>query len=57
MKSLLQQHICVALDALRDRGEFDLDAMGEIPMERSRGGEHGDFASPVALSLARSLKR
>ena len=53
IRSLLEH----ALVALRDEGELALDPLPEIPVERSRGGGHGDFASPVALALARIAKR
>ncbi len=53
LKRLLEQ----ALESLRDSGDMDLAQWPEIPLERSRGGEHGEFASPVALSLARPLRR
>jgi len=60
MKSLVQQQIADALAAMVAAGEVDaqaLPAVADIAVERSRGGEHGDFACPVAMSLARSLKR
>ena len=53
IRSLLEH----ALAELRDEGELALDPLPEIPVERSRGGGHGDFASPVALALARIAKR
>ena len=57
MKSLVQEQIARALAALVDGGELAADALPEVQVERSRGGEHGDFASPVALGLARTLRR
>ena len=53
IRSLLEQ----ALSALRKEGELKLAAVPDIPIERSRGGGHGDFASPVALALAREVRR
>ena len=53
IRSLLEQ----ALAALRDEGDLALDPLPEIPVERSRGEGHGDFASPVALALARIARR
>ena len=35
----------------------NLPTAADIVVERSRGGEHGDFACPIAMSLARVLKR
>ena len=53
VRSLLEH----ALAALRDEGELALDSLPEIVVERSRGDGHGDFASPVALALARAARR
>ena len=53
IRSLLEH----ALAALRDDGELALGPLPEIPVERSRGDAHGDFASPVALALARIARR
>jgi len=49
IRSLLER----SLAALRDDGELALDPLPEVPVERSRGDDRGDFASPVALALAR----
>ena len=57
LRAKLKQLIESALDNLQGAGEIDLPPSLEIPLERSRGGEHGDYASPVALSLARPLRR
>ena len=53
IRSLLER----ALATLCDEGELALDSLPAIPVERSRGGDHGDFASPVALALARIARR
>ena len=53
IRSLLER----SLAALRDDGELALDPLPEMPVERSRGDDHGDFASPVALALARVARR
>ena len=53
IRSLLER----SLATLRDAGELALDPLPEVPVERSRGGDHGDFASPVALALARIARR
>ena len=53
IRSLLER----SLAALRDAGELALDPLPEVPVERSRGDDHGDFASPVALALARVARR
>ena len=53
IRSLLERSLVV----LRDEGELVLDSMPDIPVERSRGDDHGDFASPLALTLARVARR
>lgn len=57
MKKLLESQLVAAIGSLREDGEFAMQDMPPLPIERSRGGDHGDFASPVALALARVLKR
>ena len=46
-----------ALRALRDEGEFSLETLPSVVVERARDPRHGDFATPVALSLAPVLRR
>ena len=53
IRSLLEH----ALAAIRDDGDLTLDPLPDIAIERSRGDGHGDFASPLALALARVAKR
>ena len=53
IRSLLEH----ALAALRDDGDLTLDPLPDIAVERSRGDGHGDFASPIALALARVARR
>ena len=53
IRSLLEH----ALAALRDDGDLTLDPLPDIAVQRSRGDGHGDFASPVALALARVARR
>ena len=53
IRSLLEH----ALAALRDDGDLTLDPLPDIAVERSRGDGHGDFASPLALALARVARR
>ncbi len=50
--ALLQQ----ALKALGNDGILEAGAELNIPVERGRDDSHGDFASPVALALARSAR-
>ena len=56
MKEHIRSLLARALAALRDEGDLALDPLPEIPVERSRGDGHGDFASPVALALARAAR-
>jgi arginyl-tRNA synthetase len=57
LKQALQSLLAQALRSLVDDGALDLDAVPEIPIERSRAGEHGDYASPVAMGLARRARK
>ena len=57
MKEHIRALLEHALAALRNEGEFMLDPLPEIRVERSRGDGHGDFASPIALALARIARR
>jgi arginyl-tRNA synthetase len=57
MKSLVEDMLAKALDALRADGELCDSGEIKAQVERSRDPLHGDFASPVALSLARPMKR
>ncbi len=50
--ALLQQ----ALEALANDGILEANAELNIPVERGRDDSHGDFASPIALALARSAR-
>ena len=56
LKEKLQSLLKRALKRLIDAGELSLDEVPEVPMERSRDGDHGDYASPVAMGLARKAK-
>ena len=56
MKDHIRSLLAQALAALRDEGGLALGPLPEIPVERSRGDGHGDFASPVALALARAAR-
>ena len=57
MKHHLQELVESALRALRDEGEFSLETLPSVVVERARDPRHGDFATPVALSLAPVLRR
>jgi arginyl-tRNA synthetase len=57
LKETLQSLLKRALESLVDSGELSLDALPEIPIERGRDGAHGDYASPVAMALARQARK
>ena len=57
MKQHLHALVERALHALRDDGELPLDSFPSVVVERARNSRHGDFATPVALSLAPVLGR
>ena len=57
MKGTLQSLLKQALQSLVDAGELSLSAVPEIPVERSRDGAHGDYASPIAMGLAREARK
>ena len=56
MKTTLSDLIRDALSRLQDAGTLPAGELPPVTVERSRGGDHGDFASPVALSLAKSAR-
>ena len=57
MKAHIRSLLEYALATLRDDGELAINSLPEIPIEHSRRDGQGDFASPVALSLARIARR
>lgn len=46
-----------ALEDLVDAGKLSLNVLPAIPIERCRDGAHGDYASPVAMGLARTARK
>jgi len=46
-----------ALAAAVDAGELAVDVPADIPLDRPRSREHGDYATPVALKLAKIAGR
>ncbi len=52
----IQELIENALEHLQAKGEFDLENIPTINIERTRDKKHGDYASNVALTLAKPLK-
>ncbi|TDR23274.1 arginine--tRNA ligase [Marinicella litoralis] len=52
----IQELIENALEHLQAKGEFNLEQNPTINIERTRSKEHGDYASNVALTLAKPLQ-
>ncbi|MBI1194515.1 MAG: arginine--tRNA ligase [Gammaproteobacteria bacterium] len=57
MQKQLQQLLQAAIRKLQSQGVVPGDLSPEIGIERTRDKKHGDFASNVALSLARPARR
>lgn len=57
MKHQLQDLLGYSIAQLCEVGELSVQSPPSIHVERSRDQRHGDFASPVALALARSVGR
>ncbi len=56
MKHSLETLIRQAIDLLKNRGFVPPELMPSVTIEHSRQAQHGDFATPIALSLAKSLR-
>ena len=57
MKDTIASLIRQALDALVERGTLAHDALPDVHVERARDRGHGDFATNVALVMAKSAGR
>ncbi len=57
MKTQLQQLIEQALQGLRQTGQLPATTLPSITLERTRDRAHGDFASTIALALAKLARR
>ena len=57
MKTHLQTLVAQALERLLEDGSLLGPLPVEIPLERTRDRAHGDFASAVALGLAKTARR
>jgi arginyl-tRNA synthetase len=57
VKTHLQTLITQALQRLRQEGLLPGDAPTDIPLEHSRDRAHGEFASAIALALAKTARR
>jgi arginyl-tRNA synthetase len=56
MKQKIEELILQAVGTLKAEGIFSLDIMPTITIERTRDAQHGDFASNLALVLAKPAK-
>lgn len=56
MKELIQQYLSKSLVALREKEFASLELPTPIQVERTKDSGHGDFATNLALILAKSLK-
>lgn len=57
MKSLIEQHLATALASLQSAGTIPSDLSVNIAVTRTRDASHGDFASNVAMQLAKPAGR
>ena len=57
VKDTIARLVQRALDTLVERGAVTADALPEIRVERARDRGHGDFATNVALVMAKSARR
>ncbi len=57
MKTHLEQLIAQALTRLQQDGALPADARVEVHLERTRDRAHGDFATNVAMALAKVARR
>jgi len=57
MKSLLEQQLQEALNALQTEGIVPADVSPSISVTRTRDASHGDFATNLAMVLAKPAKR
>ena len=57
MKAHVQQLIAQALDKLQASGQLSADLLPDVRIERTRDPAHGDFASNIALNLAKTARR
>lgn len=56
MKHKLEYLLQQAVDALKTQGVLDRDLAVQIVLERARDAQHGDFATNLALALAKPAK-
>lgn len=57
MKALIEQHLAVAVNALEASGMVPTDVAPVITVTRTKDSSHGDFATNLAMQLAKPAKR
>jgi arginyl-tRNA synthetase len=56
MKQTIEALIVQAVESLKTSGVLDINTLPAITIERSRDSQHGDFATNLALILAKTAK-
>ena len=56
MKKKLEELILQAIESLKAEGVLDIETIPQITIDRTRDASHGDFASNLALLLAKPVK-
>ncbi|MDO9214694.1 MAG: arginine--tRNA ligase [Methylococcales bacterium] len=56
MKQTIETLILQAVDTLKANGDLDINTLPAVTIERSRDAQHGDFATNLALILAKTAK-
>jgi arginyl-tRNA synthetase len=56
MKKLLEDLLQEAVVVLRERGDIARDIEAKIMVERAKDAQHGDFATNLAMTLAKSAR-
>ena len=56
MKKKLEELILQAIESLKAEGVLDIETIPQITIDRTRDASHGDFASNLALLLAKPAK-
>ncbi len=56
MKKRLEDLLQTAVDSLKAEGELLADAVADVMVERARDSRHGDYATNLAMTLAKAVK-
>jgi arginyl-tRNA synthetase len=56
MQESLQNLILSSLSSLIEQGAIELDTLPKVQIERTRDPAHGDFATNIALALAKQAE-